>query len=378
MRRWFDHWLLGLDTGVTDEPPVSIWVQGAENWVYEEDFPPPEAEQRALYLGAEGALSREAPTGSGSDSFQYDATAGAYADFRHPDALRTDQRLDELKGLTYTTQPLDEDMEICGVPEAVLTYSSTMPDTLLVVKLCDVDPDGKSVLITEGWLETQQANSLATSWGHLSEDGSSAHLNLVPTAYLLRAGQRLRVSVTASCFPRLMPNLGPGEISIERARNGASCVRIPVRPPRRDPLRPKYVMPRDIPHFSARPPLWRIEHDPGGATTTVRLGLYNDVAVDGGEAPASVSYVHECSSVASQRQPSQPVGRSESWGRWTSEHEKVEVHLVSVFRPTGTELSVEITLNGAPYWEKRWSLGGRSLSASMNGVEGSSHGDVAF
>jgi predicted acyl esterase len=380
LRRWFDHWLLDRDTGVMDEPPVSIWVQGADKWVFEDDFPPSEVEELTLYLGPEGTLGREAPSASGgaADSFQYDATAGAYADFRHPDALSTDQRLDDLKGLTYTSPPLSEDMEICGIPEVVLYYSSSMSDTLLVVRLCDVGPDGKSILITEGWLETEQANSLTTKWGHLSEGNASAHLNLVPTAYLLRAGRRLRVSVTGSNFPRMMPNVGPGEIGIKRGEAERSCVQVPVRPARRDPLAPKYAVPREIPHILAKAPLWRIEHDPGNATTTVRIGLYNELAVDGGEAPASVSYAHECSSVASQRQPCQPVGRSESWGRWTSEQEKIEVHLVSVFRPTATEIAVEITLNGAPYWEKRWSRQGALASGFLGGTQDRAQGGVVF
>jgi predicted acyl esterase len=378
MRRWFDHWLLGRDTGVMAEPPVSIWVQKAENWVYEEDFPPEEVEDLKLYLGAERALSHGVTSASGTDSFHYDARAGAYADFRHPNALDIDQRVDELGGVTYTTAALDEDMEICGVPEAVLAYSSTMPDTLLVVRLCDVSSDGKSTLITEGWVETRQAKQLGTRWGHLSEDGSRAQLSLVPTTYLLRAGRRLRISITGSNFPRMMPNIGPGEISIRWGQGEESCVHVPVRPPRSEPRRPEYLRPRDIPHFAERAPLWRIEQDPAHGTTTVRIGLFSDLGVDGGEVPATVSYAHECSATASQKQPAQPVSHSEGSGRWVSQHEEIVVHLVSIFRPTCLDLSVEITLNGVPYWQKRWSrmceLGERSTEESDPGDRTALHG----
>lgn len=359
LRRWFDHWLKDRDTGVMDEPPVSIWVQEADMWVYEEDFPPPEVENWAPYLGPERTLSDDEPSAadSGTDSFKYDATVGAYADFRHPAAIKIDQRFEEFKGLTYTTPPLEKDLEVCGVPEVVLHYASSMAHTLLSARICDVGPDGESILISEGWLDTAEATGLETIWGHLSEGGSVAHLSLVPTAYLVRAGRRLRVFVSGSHFPRMMPGIGPGEISIKRGKEGLSLVRLPLRPARTQSLRPAFLTPREIPHHDVRAPLWRIEHHPGSAKMTVRIGLFNDLGVDGGEVPATVSYAHECSATASQRQPFQPVAHAETWGRWQSENERVEVHSVLVFRPTGTDLSVEITLNGAPYWHKRWSRG---------------------
>ena len=380
LQRWFDHWLKDRDTGVMDEPPVSMWVQEAATWVYEEDFPPPEVEDWTPYLGPERALSDDAPsaTGGGTDSFEYDATVGAYADFRHPAAIGMDQRFEEFKGLTYTTPPLEEDLEICGVPEVVLHYASTMADALLSVRLCDVGPDGRSILISEGWLDAAEAVNLENIWGHLSDGGSVAHLSLVPTAYLVRAGRRLRLFVSGSSFPRLMPSVGAGEITIKHGKEGPSLVRLPIRPARPESLGPAFLIPREIPHHGVRAPLWRIEHDPGSATMTVRIGLFNDVSVDGGEAPASVSYAHECSTTASMSQPSQPVGHSESWGRWETENEKVEVHLVSVFRPTGTEVSVEITLNGAPYWEKRWSREAALPPGSLGGTEGRGQGGVVF
>ena len=40
--QWNDHWLKGMETGIMDEPPVKIWVMGANRWRYEDDWPPPE------------------------------------------------------------------------------------------------------------------------------------------------------------------------------------------------------------------------------------------------------------------------------------------------------------------------------------------------
>ena len=361
LQRWFDYWLRGQDTGIMDEPPVAIWVQRAETWVYEEDFPPPVVEERAVYLGPKGTLSESVPTvdGGDTDSFEYDATVGVYADLWEPMGLGLglplDQRFDELKAITYTTPPLDEDMEICGAPKAVIQYASTEKSPLLAVKLCDVAPDGRSNLITMGWLDVDRAKGGALSWGEVSQSGSSVRLCLIPTAYSVPRGHRLRVFLAGSDFPRLLPSRGPGQISVGWGKEPLSSVRLPVRPPRGELKKPPFLTPQEIPHVPVRAPMWRIEQNPAEMTTTVRLGFSQSLGIDGGEGPATVSYTHRCSATASQRQPSQPSARAVSEACWESEKEKVELYTVMVFRRLGVELSVSITLNSAPYWERRWS-----------------------
>ena len=356
LQRWFDHWLKGKETGIMDEPPVAVYVQGADEWFYEDDFPPPEVEERCLYLGPHNTLMDTSPAvpGGGSDSFEYDATVGAYADFRTHEGLELDQRPEELKGVTYTSQPLDEDVEICGVPQVVVQYASTTPETLLAVKLNDVAPDGKSTLISDTWLDVDWAKRQENLWGEVSDDGRSARLRMMPTTYLLRADHRLRLFIAGSNFPRVLPGVGPGEISIGWGGELRSSVLVPVRPPRTRATRPDFLVPREIPHRPVRAPLWRIEHDPTAKTVTVRIGMYDQLAIDGGDGPATVKYRHECAATASQEQPSQPRAHAESWGRRESENEEIEVHTVSCYRPAGMDMTIEVTLNGAPFWSKQW------------------------
>ena len=39
MLRWYDHWLKGIDTGIMQEPPVTYWVMGANEWRHGADWP---------------------------------------------------------------------------------------------------------------------------------------------------------------------------------------------------------------------------------------------------------------------------------------------------------------------------------------------------
>jgi putative CocE/NonD family hydrolase len=358
LQRWFDHWLRGVDTGVMDEPPVAMWVQGEEAWVYEDDFPPAEVEVRVLYLDEGGTLSESPPRASGSDTFPYDATVGVCSDLVDPMGVVTglprDQRFDEIKGKTYTTAPLAEDLEICGVPQTTVKYSSGAQDKMLVVKLCDVAPDGRSTLITEGWVDDHWAKTQETTWGQVSEDGSSVRLSLVPTSYVVRSGHRLRVFIAGSNFPRLLPSVGPGEITVEWGAEPLSLVGVPVRLPRAEVRRPDFTVAPEVPHVPVAASTWRIEQDPVAATTTVRMEYAQSLGIDGGEGPATVTYTHRCSATASQAQPSQPSAHAESEACWESDREQVKLETAMVFRPVELDLNLIITLNGVPYWQKQW------------------------
>ena len=81
--KWFDYWLKGIDTGVTPEPPVLIYVMGANRWRTENEWPPARARFTPYYLRGgpagttstlyEGRLSIEPPSGAeGPASYVYD------------------------------------------------------------------------------------------------------------------------------------------------------------------------------------------------------------------------------------------------------------------------------------------------------------------
>lgn len=363
LQRWFDYWLRGRDTGIMDEQPVSIWIQEADRWVYEEDFPPTDVQEHTFFLGPEARLSNREPgiVGGGTDSFDYDPTVGLGDDTWH--ALggsggyraSPDQRPDELKGLTYTTPPLDESLEICGAPEAVIRYASTARETLLVVKLCDVSPDGRSRLITSGWLDVTQPGEYPSTWGEVLELGSSARISLIPTSYLVRAGHALRVFISGSLFPRSIPSRYPGQISVDWGREPPSSIRVPVRSPRTKTRTPVFLTPREVARPPTSAPLWRIEQSPIDGTITVRIETSQTLGIDGGEAPATFAYTHRCSATTGQTQPDRTSANAVTQITWQSQYDSVEVRSTVLFRPNGLLVSVSIALNRVPYWHRSWS-----------------------
>src|SRR5437870_5000483 len=70
--RWFDHWLKGVDTGMLAEPPIRLFVMGANVWRDEQEWPLARAVPTPLYVHSDGGLSQEPPEAEQPDSYTYD------------------------------------------------------------------------------------------------------------------------------------------------------------------------------------------------------------------------------------------------------------------------------------------------------------------
>ena len=208
--RWFDHWLKGIDTGIMEEPPVRIFVMGLDRWRDEPAWPLRRAVETAWYLHAGGGLDQEPPgEAEGSDVYAYDPahpvpTLGGSLlmtpEFR-PGPL--DQRPVEARDdvLVYTSPPLENDLEVTGPIKVRLWTATRAISTDWIARLCDVFPDGRSINMADGIRRARGEPGVA----------AEHELDLWATSNVFRAGHRIRLQVTSSCFPRWDRNLNTGE-----------------------------------------------------------------------------------------------------------------------------------------------------------------------
>ena len=168
--RWFDYWLKGVKNGIMDEPPIHYYVMGSpeeESWRSTAKWPLQNEKRTRFYFSpsatrkpgsaGEELLAFEPPnTSDDFDSYlvNYSTTTGKHSrwnsviqEIDYPDMSDND-----LKSLTYTTRPLEKDMEITGHPVICLVVSTQVPDLDFFVYLEEVDDDGQSKYITEGCL----------------------------------------------------------------------------------------------------------------------------------------------------------------------------------------------------------------------------------
>jgi len=231
--RWLDYWLKGIDNGIMSEPRIHYYTMGMpedEAWRAAEEWPLPNEQRTTFHFQAgpsgtvdsinDGSLTTGALAGSGGFDdliVDYSATVGKTnrfangygADFGYPD-LRTN----DAKGLTYTTPPLVEDVEVTGHPVLRIWLTSTASDGDLFAYLEEVDETGRSTYVTEGKLRISQRalhtppyENMGLPWHRCNEEdvaplaeGEVAELvfDLRPTSNRFDAGHRIRVTLTGA------------------------------------------------------------------------------------------------------------------------------------------------------------------------------------
>ena len=135
--RWFDHWLKGIDTGMMDEPPVQVFIEGTGEWRTSHEWPLPETRWTPFYLHRGGLLSEhEFWPNEGWSNYEDSAFA------RH--------------SLEFWSPPMVEVTELCGPSVFNLWGSTTDTDVLWFVSLLHQDAQGQERVLTRGWLRGSQ------------------------------------------------------------------------------------------------------------------------------------------------------------------------------------------------------------------------------
>jgi predicted acyl esterase len=142
--RWYDHWLKGKDTGVMDGPPIKLFVQGTNEWRYESEWPLARTKWKKLFLRSRHRLL--------PDPEPFDTASVPPDGFYQAPLFVTNRVL----SLTYATPAFEQDTEVTGPIGLYLYAVIDTEDTNWIIRMFDVDPTGKKVLITTGWLKASQ------------------------------------------------------------------------------------------------------------------------------------------------------------------------------------------------------------------------------
>jgi uncharacterized protein len=249
--RWFDATLKGDERSLEEKPPVEVFVMGENRWRGYEEWPVPGAYEERWHLRGGRRLAREAPEPGEPDEYDYDprdpvpTVGGAVlmAPIHRPGARDQREIEDRPDVLVYTSETLREDYTILGPIHATVFAATSAPDTDFVVRLVDVYPDGRAIGVADGVIRASAREAFPAP-GATRPAGPKPvepgrvyqyNVDLWATGITFRAGHRIRVHVTSSCFPRWdrNPNTGEGPDS---ARTEVARQRI-----FHDPERPSHV-----------------------------------------------------------------------------------------------------------------------------------------
>ena len=229
MIRWFDHHLKGKDNGAHGDPKVRYYVMGAVGeknapgnvWRTADDWPVPVTET-PYYLHAGGKLFLNKPTAQ-------KATTGFLGDPHHPAEIPSrsfpgarDARPYEMQKevRTFTTDVLSRPTEWTGNVRVELSVSSSAKDTDFIVRITDVYPDGRSILIVDSIRRARFRDGFEKEV--LMEPGKiyKVAFNLGWMSQIFNRGHRIRVTLASTGAPFYEPNPNTGEaITIEFPKN---------------------------------------------------------------------------------------------------------------------------------------------------------------
>lgn len=271
---WFDHWLKGIENGITKtNNPLHSYNITDHRWTQSTSYPFAGAAPSRLYPDADGNLSTTQPSTAGSDTIAWSPLTLCTPSITQFVLIGNDQHEAESNGLpgspcnsddrgtqlppsatTYTTAPLTQPRTIAGPISAHIVATVSSLDSEWVVRVEDVAPDGTSLPLTRGvLLGSHRALDPAKTW--TAADGSmlmpyhpftavaqqysvpgtthSYDVEVFPTHATIAAGHRLRITIGSDDAPVVVPtptqtlSLVGGTYQIQRGGIDPSYVVVP-------------------------------------------------------------------------------------------------------------------------------------------------------
>lgn len=217
---WLEHYLKGVDNGIDRTPTVEYYTMGANQWKIADNWPVPGTSELCLYLDGgyedaaaenKGRLSAGAPLIPSSDSYVYDPKNPAVHlvdmsenELEVPSDYAAEEQRPDI--LCYSTGILTQDLTITGDVSAKLYLSSDCEDTDLVVRITDVDENGRSMKLADGVISARYRNQFEHP--DFMEPGMIYPVTIRTTklSHTFLKGHQLRVTITSGASNFIFPN----------------------------------------------------------------------------------------------------------------------------------------------------------------------------
>ncbi len=237
--RWWDQWLKERETGILNEPRLSVYVRHWHppdlslreipgEWRTEEGWPIRRSSETTLYLRADHLLGQ---TSSSPETHHllYIPSVGPSAGIWWAE-VTPDQRPDDALSLAYDSAPLDNDLEILGIPRVRLWASADAPLAHWFVRLSDVAPDGTVTLVTGAALNGAHRESRVNPQPLDPGEVYPLQFELHFTSWVFPRGHRIRIAVSNALWPMAWPTPFQMTTSLYLEGDRPSHVVLPVIP----------------------------------------------------------------------------------------------------------------------------------------------------
>ncbi|CQR46325.1 Cocaine esterase [Paraliobacillus sp. PM-2] len=228
--KWFNYWLKDEQEQILEtDDPVYIFTMGINKWQSVKSWPLPNTIYTKYYLHSNGeaqqnrgTLSTVPSTDEPVDGYVFDphdpvpTTGGGVLFYNGRNAGPRDQSIIETREdvLVYTSEVLEETVEVTGWIKANIWAKTDAPDTDFTVKLVDVTPEGKAYNLADGivrakWRNgTEEAQPLA---GEIVE----YEIDLWATSNVFLPGHSIRIEISSSNYPWYDVNPNTGKTTMD-------------------------------------------------------------------------------------------------------------------------------------------------------------------
>lgn len=219
---FLDYYLKNEQNGWDNNDAVMYFQMGENNWYQADAWPLETTGLVKFYLGENESLSSQEPSSSNSNSsITYDPRDPS------PTIGGSTLRQDLFQGpadqapvvesrndiLSFTTGAFFGDVVMKGKPKAHLFVSSDRLDTDFVIRLTDVYPDGRSMLLNESIQRMRFRDGRTANDTSVMVPGQvyEIDIELPDIANTFNEGHKVRVDITSSNYPRFDANLNNGD-----------------------------------------------------------------------------------------------------------------------------------------------------------------------
>lgn len=234
---------------------IKYYTYGEEKWKSSDKWPVDGFKDKTLYFDSNQTLKDIKPENiDGKDSYKVDfsSTSGKSSrwqtNYGGGEISYKDMKDRDKKLLTYTSEVLEKDVEITGVPVVTLNLASTAEDGAFITYLEDVSPNGEVTYITEGELRAIHRNISNKDLGYnvvgpehsfekkdgkllISGQNTELKIGMQATSVLIKKGHKIRIAITGSDidnFDNICEKEAP-TIEVQRNSINSSYVELPVK-----------------------------------------------------------------------------------------------------------------------------------------------------
>lgn len=224
MLRFFDHYLKGIENGINNEPAITYYTVGAEDWNTANTWPVKSTENKQLFLSNDNSLSTSSAQAKGGKlnyRIDYTATTGGTSRwnsvtglYMHGPTNYDNRAVEDKKLLCFTSAPIQQPTEITGHPVVKVNVAADAANATLFAYLEDVAPDGTVTYVTEGLFNAEHRKVkddavYRTPYPDHTYNKSDAQpvvknelmeleFDMLPISYQFKKGHSIRVSIAGA------------------------------------------------------------------------------------------------------------------------------------------------------------------------------------